>query len=169
MVETFHTPMGTATRIVNYLFGFRIIETFLTPMGTATRQTPPHGSDWRKHFVPLWGQQRRRSMRRCISSGGNISYPYGDSNHRLSSRTHGSGKHFIPLWGQQQFSTLRFAAHGVKHFIPLWGQQRVGIGLVCVFPLKHFIPLRGQQLIVEQQCRRQSPRNISYPSGDSNL
>ena len=28
--------MGTATRIVNYLFGFRIIETFHTPMGTAT-------------------------------------------------------------------------------------------------------------------------------------
>ena len=56
-VETFHTPMGTATRLRESLSRtFR--ETFHTPMGTATQalNAPLHFLR-RKHFIPLWGQQ----------------------------------------------------------------------------------------------------------------
>ena len=55
-VETFHTPMGTATAIVCTSV-YLCTETFRTPMGTAT-------------FSVI----HRRTLRR------NISYPYGDSN-----------------------------------------------------------------------------------------
>ena len=99
--ETFHTPTGTVTfavihrrtlrRNISYLYGDSnpheplpacrdSAEAFHTPMGTATRQTPPHGSDWRKHFIPLWGQQPAVMYLAVLGLPGNISYPYGDSN-----------------------------------------------------------------------------------------
>ena len=57
LMETFHTPMGTAT-----------IEHFVIKIcGCA------------KHFIPLWGQQQSSDSSRPPQSG-NISYPYGDSN-----------------------------------------------------------------------------------------
>ena len=136
-------------------------------MGTATAVGETLRARHEKHFISLWGQQL---VALCMSTNRprNISYPYGDSNHRLSSRTHGSGKHFIPLWGQQQFSTLRFAAHGVKHFIPLWGQQPAKIEIALSTLMKHFIPLWGQQQLKLGE-RMVFCGNISYPYGDSNL
>ena len=102
-VETFRSPMGTATGHAGPASKKRR-ETFHTPTGTATtRPNSWYFGQYRKHFIPLWGQQ--------------LHYDHWYIPLKL--------KHFIPLWGQQlvidaiQIDVLR------KHFIPLWGQQHV--------------------------------------------
>ena len=95
--------MGTATRIVNYLFGFRIIETFHTPMGTATV-----------------------SSAAVVQATGNISYPYGDSNVLAEKHILNRARNISYPYGDSNPSVLRrYACSLRKHFIPLWGQLPV--------------------------------------------
>ena len=98
-------------------------ETFYPPMGTATTLGYSSIHRYSKHFIPLWGQQRGK-LRRMGRIGGNISYPYGDSN--LVRLQRGA----TPVAGNISYSygdsnnvcgSTQIAV--TKHFIPLWGQK----------------------------------------------
>ena len=73
--------MGTATTPTGLEYPLHHGETFHTPMGTATAVGETLRARHEKHFISLWGQQL---VALCMSTNRsrNISYPYGDSNHR---------------------------------------------------------------------------------------
>ena len=137
--------MGTATTPTGLEYPLHHGETFHTPMGTATAVGETLRARHEKHFISLWGQQL---VALCMSTNRsrNISYPYGDSNHReivhvnvipetfhtpmgtatsnvASSMSVVPKKHFISPWGQQRLEFFRGCVRDRKHFIPLWGQK----------------------------------------------
>ena len=73
--------MGTATTPTGLEYPLHHGETFHTPTGTATAVGETLRARHEKHFISLWGQQL---VALCMSTNRsrNISYPYGDSNHR---------------------------------------------------------------------------------------
>ena len=73
--------MGTATTPTGLEYPLHHGETFHTPMGTATAVGETLRARHEKQFISLWGQQL---VALCMSTNRsrNISYPYGDSNHR---------------------------------------------------------------------------------------
>ena|GEM_PF-5416445 len=100
-IETFHTPMGTATT-VPVILSTRYARNISYPYGDSNRPAQPHSLHSTrnisypygdsnpvfvaalrlpvKHFIPLWGQQRQDLIADISANTGNISYPYGDSN-----------------------------------------------------------------------------------------